>query len=111
MLGKFEMPILPFITLSDLPDIVRAFCSTSAVPSQLQRRVPQPATQSILPYCSTGPALAEHATNLLSDISCGFGDLVDKVMTEEGRAFIRDYLGEWEGEMAISFWMDEYTKE
>ncbi|KAI0890045.1 uncharacterized protein GGS22DRAFT_183395 [Annulohypoxylon maeteangense] len=104
-LGEFEMPVIPVNSVQMVPNSLMAFhrqISTSSGP----RRMASPA-QTLLPYCSYGPRLSEHAVNVLTDITSDMRDLLDMMTIPDGRTKIIDLL-EDESEGAISFWEKEY---
>ncbi|KAI1459064.1 hypothetical protein F4805DRAFT_473727 [Annulohypoxylon moriforme] len=107
-LGEFEMPIIPVNSIEAVPSSLMAFhrqISTSKGP----RRIVNPA-QTLLPYCSYGPRLSEHAVNVLTDITSDMRSLLDMTTTPVGRMKIIDLL-EDDSEGAISFWEKEYMVE
>ncbi len=109
MVDKLDVPILPLATLEDLPTTIQAFHRPPCQPTTTARQWAPSAMQTLLPYCTIQPRLSEHATNVLSDITSDFRDLVDKAATAGGQSLLRNYLGEQEGESVISFWRCEHA--
>ncbi|KAI1208895.1 uncharacterized protein F4807DRAFT_137307 [Annulohypoxylon truncatum] len=107
-LGDFEMPVIPVNTVEAVPNSLVAFHRQISTSSG-SRRMANPA-QTLLPYCSYGPRLSEHAVNVLTDITSGIRDLLDIMTTPVGRTKVLDLL-ENDSEGAISFWEQEYVVE
>ncbi|KAH6648480.1 hypothetical protein BKA67DRAFT_365057 [Truncatella angustata] len=108
LMSGLEMPIIPLSSTRELPATIMAFhrqLMTSAAP------IKQAVTaRCLLSHCSEIHHLGEHTTNLLSDITTDFRDLVHKATTLEGQQNLRDYLGN-DAERVIKFWQDEYLVE
>lgn len=67
---------------------------------------------TILPHCSPGAQLQEHAKNVLSDMFHGFSELAVAATTPEGQHAIREYVPDkGQAEEAIRFWLYEFIVE
>jgi len=105
------VPVLALSAAQDLPAVVAAFARQLRPPpppppqqTEARRRRAAAAARALLPHCTIGPPLAEHAAHVLSDVAGGLRDLAALAATEEGRFVIRDYLGE-DAEGVVAFWL------
>ncbi|KAH8889575.1 hypothetical protein GQ53DRAFT_842882 [Thozetella sp. PMI_491] len=107
-LDKFDVPIVPLIAAKELPAMLKRFmdslnASRSSVPREIS------IIRELLPYCTTGKKLPERATYVLSDMCDSFRDLIDKVVTVEGRDKIITLLGEEEATRVFAFFAEEFA--
>lgn len=105
LLDGLEIPAIHVSCVTTAPTAITGFYN-QLVAGAGSRTRPDPA-RSLLPYCSDTRRIPEHAVNVLSDVTTGFKDLVDKVATPEGRRELEGYLGE-DAHGIIRFWQEEY---
>ncbi|KAK6954494.1 hypothetical protein Daesc_004461 [Daldinia eschscholtzii] len=108
LVDEFEIPIIPANTIQDVSTNLTAFHRQIGI-SNKPRKVANP-VQTLLPYCSGGQLLSEHAVNVLTDLTSSFRDLVEAASTQTGQAKIVEFLGD-DAESLISFWAKEYLVE
>ncbi|KAI1279943.1 hypothetical protein F5Y07DRAFT_396534 [Xylaria sp. FL0933] len=101
-----ELPIIPVDSVAAVP--ARLAAIQSQLPSSAaNRKLPSPASH-LLPFCSDGVPLAEHTVNILTDTTSGFGDLVDKLSTNDVfESEIGQLLGD-DAEKLGNFWADDH---
>jgi len=114
MLGKYDMPLLPLHSAEAIPSSLLSFFQSRLSAEEHQNTRQNLVTASsvirpFLPYCSIKTPLSEHTINVLTDVTTGFRDLAAKAGTEEGKALLRDYLGEKDADSVAQFWTEEYT--
>ncbi|KAH8905503.1 hypothetical protein BR93DRAFT_802212 [Coniochaeta sp. PMI_546] len=110
IMEKFlTIPILPLMSLDDLPAMLEAFHGELIIPKPYQTHSVGSEAQALLPYCSVNPPLPQHPTHVLSDINTSFSDLLDKVSTGQGQAILQDYAGDDVAKRIIQFWTTEFN--
>lgn len=111
LMGSFEMPVLPVDSVKAVPATLMAFHRQLGTSSSSTE--PANPARDLLPYCSASSkerVLSEHTVWLLTDLTSGFHDIVNKISTSAGRAILDEYLGP-EAEKVLSFWSRDYTVE
>jgi hypothetical protein len=113
LISSFETPIIPISSVSGLKESVSSF-QRQLVQARNTRRLPGNAATELLPYCSVGGLIPEHARNVLSDICQSIPELAEAATTQEGQAVLRQWLAEPSPavvENIIEFWKQEYIAE
>ncbi|KAI0135435.1 hypothetical protein F4814DRAFT_22483 [Daldinia grandis] len=108
LVDGFEMPIVLANSVQDVSVNLIAFHRQISI-SNRSRRTANP-VQTLLPYCSDGQPLSEHAVNVLTDLTSGFRDLVEAVSTQAGQMKMAEFLGS-DSKSIASFWANEYLVE
>ncbi|KAI8690674.1 hypothetical protein NCS56_00058500 [Fusarium sp. Ph1] len=103
MLSDSVPPIIPISSTRDLRgclDALRRECTVTREHSNEARR---DALRELVCQCIDGKALSRDQANILTGITSGFRDLTVHVTHPSGPAFIKEYLGDADGERVISF--------
>ncbi|OTB18302.1 hypothetical protein K445DRAFT_19861 [Daldinia sp. EC12] len=108
LIDESEIPVIPANTIQDVSTNLMTFHRQISM-SNRSRKATNP-VQTLLPYCSDGQLLSEHAVNVLTDLTSSFRDLVEAASTQTGRVKIVEFLGD-DAESIISFWAKEYLVE
>ncbi|KXJ95334.1 hypothetical protein Micbo1qcDRAFT_200751 [Microdochium bolleyi] len=102
------MPIAPCAKWEHAPQTLAAFHRELCLSRRPAR--PQIDTSTVielLRHSATRRPLSEHSVHVLTDLTVGLSDHLDKLSGQESRKKLLDYLGE-EGERALAFWLEEY---
>lgn len=99
------MPVIPVDSIKGVPTALLAFHRRLSTSTSYPK--PGNPARSLLPYCSERHALSEHVVNVLTDVTSGFRDMLDKMSNPTERAALEEYL-DAEATTAISFWITEY---
>lgn len=113
LMDNFDIPLVPLQSIQDLPATLlkfhRSFLQADSSTRQAAPRSPSARPeQSLLPYCVLSPPLGEHSSHLLSDLTVGFADLVNKVSTAAKSNEIVEYVGQKDADRIVQFWVQEY---
>ncbi|KAI1804089.1 hypothetical protein F4811DRAFT_553266 [Daldinia bambusicola] len=105
---ELEIPIIPANSVQDVLTNLMAFHRQISI-SNRSRKAVNP-VQTLLPYCTEGQLLSEHAVNVVTDLTSSFRDLAEAASTHAGQAKIVEFLGS-DAASIISFWAKEYLVE
>lgn len=109
-MDKYDIPLVPLQKIAELPVTLTKFHRSFLQGDASKRPKDNSGSgvlQTLLPYSALSPPLGEHSVNILSDLTVGFADIVNKVISEVGRAEILDYFGQDDAERIILFWMKD----
>ncbi|GAW16002.1 hypothetical protein ANO14919_054240 [Xylariales sp. No.14919] len=102
LVGKWVLPIIPVESIAAVPASLVAIHRQLPSPSP-DKRKPSPAIH-LLPFCSNREPLVEHTVNILTDMTSGFGDLLERLSSNsEFESELVQLLGE-DGDKLKSFW-------
>ncbi|KAI1649741.1 uncharacterized protein F4817DRAFT_313465 [Daldinia loculata] len=108
LVDEFEIPIILVNSVQDVSINLMAFHRQISI-SNGSRRTANP-VQTLLPYCSDGQLLSEHAVNVLTDLTSNFRDFVGAASTQAGQMKMAEFLGS-DSQGIASFWANEYLVE
>ncbi|KAK3329347.1 hypothetical protein B0H66DRAFT_20032 [Apodospora peruviana] len=109
LLGKSNVPMMPLTSVEALPPFLETF-QGSLVASTNARPWPVDAAQDLLPYCIPSRApLPRPTTQILSQNSLSFRELVDQLTSGNGRDRLYTAIGPEALEHLIAFWTYEYA--
>lgn len=101
MLTKFDMPLIPLPSATDLPKTLAALRTSHPTPQ------PGGGAASLLQHMASGRGsgspLSEHSANLLSELGHTPSEVAALSETEQGRARLVDLLGEADGARVLTF--------
>ncbi|KAI3328874.1 hypothetical protein HD806DRAFT_530282 [Xylariaceae sp. AK1471] len=108
LVGNWTLPIIPVESVAAVPATL-AILQRQLVPTAANRKVSSPAS-SILPFCTDDKQpLAEHTVNVLTDVTSGFRDLLDKLLSNAVfESEIAQLLDE-DAKKLSQFWRKEYV--
>ncbi|KAI1430002.1 hypothetical protein F5Y12DRAFT_709548 [Xylaria sp. FL1777] len=105
-IGRWEMPIIPVDSVAAVPASLVTIQSQLSSPAA--NRKPPSAASHLLPFCSDSVPLTEHTVNILTDTTCGFKDLLDKLSSDAVfESTIAPLLG-CDADKLRNFWADDY---
>ncbi|KAI0417509.1 hypothetical protein F5X98DRAFT_340338 [Xylaria grammica] len=105
LVGKWVLPIIPVESIAAVPASLVAIHRQLPSPSP-DKRKPSPAIH-LLPFCSNREPLVEHTVNILTDMTSGFGDLLERLSSNsEFESELVQLLGE-DGDKLKSFWASD----
>jgi hypothetical protein len=108
LVGKWTLPIIPVESVAAVLTTL-AILQRQLVPEATNRKASSPAS-TILPFCTDDKqSLAEHTVNVLTDITSGFRDLLDKLSP---KAVFESNIAQLLDEDAArlkNFWGKEYV--
>ncbi|KAI1500108.1 hypothetical protein F5X99DRAFT_257674 [Biscogniauxia marginata] len=103
-----EIPIIPVDSVATVPTTLMTL-HRQLGSSRKSLRSADPA-HTLLPFCSDTQPLSEHSVNVLTDITSGVRDMLEKASCPISQVKVVDYL-ENEAGKVISFWKEEYLLE
>lgn len=95
MPNKFDFPLIPLHSASDLPSTLTTLRSKQPVAHHMM------SSESLLRYMANGPPLSEHLTNRLREVGVSVSAIAALADTEQGRTRIKGLLGEPEASRVL----------
>ena len=109
LINPFNMPVIPLYSFDSLRATLFAF-QRQLIQSRSTRPPQVNVMTALLPYCSNGPPIPEHARTVLSNICRSIPEIAQAATTPDGREGLRRYLSDPNPAVAediIHFWKEE----
>ncbi len=103
------MPVIPLFSMDSLQTTLFSF-QRRLIQTRSTRAAQANVITALLPYCSKGPPIPEHARNVLSDICHSIPEIAQAATMPDGREGLRRYLSDPNPAVAediIHFWQEE----
>ncbi|KAH7035367.1 uncharacterized protein B0I36DRAFT_382094 [Microdochium trichocladiopsis] len=114
MESDLVIPVVPCATWELVPQTLVAFhrqlCVNrrpKLVPRAQNNNASIEQTLEVLRHSITHKPLSDHSIHVLTDLTTGFRDYLDKLDDPEAQEKILGYLGE-EGQRALAFWLEDF---
>jgi hypothetical protein len=109
-MSTYEIPIMPLHSVSSLQSTLLAFQKqiVQTQKSTLSLRIDP--VNKLLPFCSLGGPIPEHARNVLSDICHSIPELAQAASTPDGQEGLKQWITDppqLAGDI-VGFWEHEY---
>lgn len=102
LVGNWALPIIPVESVAAVPATL-ATIQQKLNPLLANRKAAEPSS-NLLPSCSDGKPLEDHSVNVITDLTAGFGDLLDKLASNAVfEATLTDLIGE-DADRLKRFW-------
>ncbi|CEI65045.1 unnamed protein product [Fusarium venenatum] len=106
----YAMPMIPITTIKTLPVCLESLQQDYSKESSQPDTDANIASRDLLRWCVCGKPLSRDQVNILTEITSGFGDLGGRSSLLNGRAVIREYLGNEDGGRLLSFLTNDFSK-
>lgn len=110
LIPTYDISIMPLLMVSSLQPTLLAFQKQIIQTQKRMSSLQIDPVNGLLPFCSLGGPVPEHARNVLSDICHSIPGLAQAASTQEGQEGLKQWITEPSNLVAdiVGFWEQEY---